>query len=388
MIGASLAALTLAIWLYLVFAHGGFWRCAEIEPAASTPTPGEIWPAVIAVIPARNEAETLPRCLASLSAQTYPGPFSIIVVDDQSDDGTGDLARFAARNSPRPITVLTAPVRPAGWTGKVWAQHAGVTHAENVNTEAKYLLLTDADISYEPNALTGLVRLASRHETVLTSLMAKLNCTSFAERMLVPAFVYFFQMLFPFSFVNRASHKIAAAAGGCMLADRKALGSAGGMASIASALIDDCALARVLKRQGPIWLGLAQSVHSIRPYPKLDDIRQMVARSAYAQLNYSPLLLVGTTIGLIVVFLAAPCLTIMLSWPTKLLAIAAWALMVWSYLPILRYYSRLWVWAPFLPVMTALYLEFTLTSAYQHLRGRGGMWKGRVQAAQTGPTQS
>lgn len=379
----ALSILTLAIWLYLFFAHGGFWKGREIEdePIAD-PGAGESWPPVVAVIPARNEAETLPRCLTSLLAQTYPGDFSIVVVDDQSEDGTAHIARRIAEGARRPVRVLTAPERPPGWTGKVWAQQAGVMHVGAHKADGGYLLLTDADITYEPASLTGLVRTARQHRTVLTSMMAKLNCTSPAEHGLVPAFVYFFQMLYPFAYANRPDHPIAAAAGGCMLLDRAALARAGGLESIRSALIDDCALARVMKRQGPIWLGLARTVQSIREYPALYDIRAMVSRSAYAQLRYSPLLLLGTTFGLIVVFLAAPLLALFASWPVKLLAILTWSLMAWSFQPILRYYARPRLWGLALPLITVLYLEFTLNSAYEHFRGRGGMWKGRAQAVQ------
>lgn len=378
----TLAALTLAIWIYLIVAHGGFWRGREREDfPIRTAAADETWPAVTVIIPARNEADVLPRCLASLIAQDYAGALSILVVDDQSDDGTGDIVRKAASGAPRPVDVLTAPERPAGWTGKVWAQNVGIEHAEKSAMPSTYYLLTDADITYEPNSLTALVRRAKAQGSVLTSLMAKLNCESFAEKMLVPAFVYFFQMLYPFAFANRAKHFIAAAAGGCMLADRAALKRAGGMEAIRSALIDDCSLARVMKRQGPIWIGLAETVRSIREYPAIEDIRKMVSRSAYAQLHYSLVLLAGTTVGLFLVFLAAPLLTLGAERPANLLASLSWVLMSWSFQPTLRYYGQSWVWGPLLPFITVLYLAFTLDSAYQHLLGRGGMWKGRSQAA-------
>lgn len=365
------------------FAHGGFWRGREREPTPiANPTAGETWPPLVAVIPARNEAATLPRCLESLLAQSYPGDFSIVVVDDQSDDGTGTIARALANGARRNVTVLGAPDRPPGWTGKVWAQQTGVAHIEETGTSAHYLLLTDADIAYQPQSLTGLVRMAEQKNAVLVSLMAKLNCTSPAERALVPAFIYFFQMLYPFAHANRPEHWVAAAAGGCMLVEHGALKRAGGLENIRSALIDDCTLARVMKRQGPIWLGLAQTVRSIREYPAVDDIRGMVSRSAYAQLRYSPLLLLGTTLGLILVFLTAPILMLFGSWPSKVLATCAYFLMFWSYQPTLRYYSRHWLWGLSLPFVTVLYLQFTLNSAYQHWQGRGGMWKGRAQAVQ------
>lgn len=378
-----IAGLALAIWLYLVLGHGGFWRCAEREDADDPPAPAS-WPDVVAVIPARNEADMIRQGLGSLLAQDYPGSFRVVLVDDDSDDGTATVARALAASHPgaegRLVVLDGRPLEP-GWTGKLWAMAQGVTHAETMHPAPRYLLLTDADIAYAPDALRRIVARALAGGTVLTSQMARLRCDSAAERALIPAFVFFFQMLYPFRWVNDPRRATAGAAGGSMLADAQALARAGGIAAIRDALIDDCALGAAMKRQGPVWLGLTDRVVSLRPYPKFADIRAMVARSAYAQLGYSPWLLVGTVAGLALSYLAAPVLTVVGSGATRALAAVAWGLMTLAFLPILRFYRRSPLWAPALPVIALTYLAFTLDSAYQHVRGRGGMWKGRAQAS-------
>ncbi len=244
----------------------------------------------------------------------------------------------------------------------------------------RYLLLTDADIAYSNGVVRRLVARAEARGLVLTSLMVKLRCESLAERALIPAFVFFFQMLYPFAWVNRKENAMAGAAGGCMLVRADALEAAGGMEAIRASLIDDCALGRAMKRQGPIWLGLTDSVHSLRPYPGFGDIRRMVARSAYDQLNYSPLLLAGTVIGMTLTYLMPPLLA---AWGTGLAQGAGaltWALMTAAFYPIVRFYKLPALWAAALPAIGGLYMLFTLDSALQHRRGRGGLWKGRVQA--------
>jgi len=395
------AALPVAIWLYLLLGHGGFWLAGrqrddtDARPAGPAPP----WPSVTAVVPARNEADMVPLSLASLLAQDYPGPFHVILVDDHSDDGTADAARAAAAAmhgaapasaDPVGLTVLPAAALPAGWTGKLWAVSQGVAHAGASATPPEYLLLTDADIGYRPGALTSLVLRARVQHSVMVSLMAKLRCDSAAERALVPAFIFFFQMLYPFAWVNRtrgAHASTAAAAGGCMLVRREALAAAGGIESIRGALIDDCALGARLKQQGPIWLGLTERVRSLRPYPRISDIRRMVARSAYAQLRYSPVLLAGTVIGMAVAYLAAPLLALAATGPARWLGALAWALMAVSFAPTLRFYGRSLAWAPALPAIALIYVLFTLDSAWQHARGRGGMWKGRAQAIPSSTTK-
>jgi hopene-associated glycosyltransferase HpnB len=376
-----IVTLALGIWIYLILFRGGFWLAREREDRnrPALPSDGD-WPSVVTVIPARNEALALPRTLASLSSQTYPGKFSVVVVDDDSSDGTGAIARKLAGSLSREVTVLRGKPLPPDWTGKVWAMHQGIADAEEMEPAPDYLLLTDADIEYPPDAVARLVARAMGSRTGLTSLMVRLNCESPAERALIPAFVYFFQMLYPFAWVNQKEAKTAAAAGGCMLVYWQALARAGGIANIRNALIDDCALARLLKAEGPIWLGLASDVMSHRFYPHFGDIRRMVARSAYAELHYSPTLLVTTAIGIVLTYIAAPILAIFAPFPANAIAALAWALMTLTFLPILRFYRVSPLWALALPLIAAAYVAFTFESAYQHWRGRGGAWKGRSQA--------
>jgi hopene-associated glycosyltransferase HpnB len=374
-----IACLVLAVWIYLLAFHGGFWLMRERDDH-DEPEPPRTWPIVTAVIPARDEAKLLPRSLGTLLAQDYPGRFSVVLVDDQSSDGTAAIARSVAAGAKVDVAVLSGQALPAPWAGKVWAMHQGIAHVDAAADPPDYLLLTDADIEYAADAVRHLVARAAGSGLVLTSLMAKLNCESLAEHALIPAFVFFFQMLYPFSWVNRRTAKTAAAAGGCMLVDRRALERAGDIGKIRNALIDDCALAALLKTQGPIWLGLSERLRSLRAYPRFDDIRRMVARSAYAQLRYSPVLLGVTIVAMILTYLAPPFLALFSNFPTNLVAFAAWALMALAYLPILQFYRISPLWAGALSAIAAAYAAFTLDSAYQHWRGRGGLWKGRSQA--------
>jgi hopene-associated glycosyltransferase HpnB len=372
--------MVLAIWLYLIAARGGFWRAADRDDeilAFAGP-----WPAVTAIIPARDEADCIGDTVTSLLRQSYPGAFSVIVVDDQSRDGTARAARDAAAalGAAGRLTVLSGRPLPAGWTGKLWAQQQGIELAGDAPAPPHYLLLTDADIVYAPDALTPLVARAEAGGLVLTSLMAKLRCKSFAERMFVPAFIFFFQMLYPFAWANDPRRATAAAAGGCMLARRDALDAIGGVAAIRGALIDDCALAKALKARGPISLQLTERVHSVRAYPAVGDIRRMVSRTAYAQLHYSPPLLAGTIVGLVLTYLTPVALAIFAGGVAQLIGLFVWALMALAFRPTLRFYRLSWFWAPALPAIAAMYMAFTVDSAYQHARGRGGMWKGRAQA--------
>lgn len=368
---ASVALLT---WVWLALCHGGFWRTDQRLP--SRRTPGR-WPSVGIVVPARDEAEVLPRTLPSLLAQDYPGPAQVILVDDGSSDGTGALAeKLAERHGGLPLTVTTpGPVSP-GWTGKLHA----VAHGVTVAGEVDWLLLTDADIAHDPDSLTALVEAAT--DADLVSQMAELRTETGWERLIVPAFVYFFAMLFPFRRVNRARARTAAAAGGCSLVRRTALERAGGLAAIRGAVIDDVALGTALKRGGGrIWLGLADRVRSTRPYPTLKSLWQMVSRSAYTQLRHSPLILAGTVVGLALVFLAPPVLTVAGAilhdgW-TAAAAAGAWVVMALTFVPMLRYYRQPAAAALLLPVTATLYLLMTVDSAIQHWRGRGAMWKGR-----------
>ncbi|HVU43554.1 MAG TPA: glycosyltransferase [Xanthobacteraceae bacterium] len=377
-----IASMVLAIWLYLLVARGGFWLAAERdgpETAAAMPGP---WPAIFAVIPARDEAASIGETVASLLAQNYSGELRVVVVDDNSRDATAETAREAAARLGKAdhLTVLSGRALPAGWTGKLWAQQQGVAFVDALPSPPAYVLLTDADIVYAPDAVSRLAVRARESGAVLSSLMVKLHCTSLAERAFIPAFIFFFQMLYPFAWSNDARRATAAAAGGCMLVRRDVLHDAGGMAAIRGALIDDCALAKLLKARGPIWIGLTERVRSIREYPAVADIRGMVARTAYAQLRYSPLLLAGTVLGLALTYLAPVAFALFAGGYAQLAGILTWLAMALAFWPTLRFYGLPVVWGLALPAIAAIYMAFTIDSAYQHARGRGGMWKGRAQA--------
>ena len=369
MIATMLAAVALAAWAWLLIAQGGFWRARERD---TTPLPDPPhWPEVVAVVPARDEAAVIGRTVASLAAQDYPGPFRIVLVDDGSSDGTAALAA-----GPDRLAILAGAPLPPGWTGKLWAVRQGIAAAG----APRYLWLTDADIAHAPDTLRTLVARAEAGGLTLVTLMARLRCRSLAERALVPAFVFFFQMLYPFARVNRPG-RTAAAAGGCMLVDREALARAGGIEAIRGALIDDCALGALMKRQGPIWLGLTTRAVSIRAYDDWRAVAAMIARSAYAQLGYSPFALAGTLAGLALVYAVPPALALAGHGPARLLAAAAWLAMALAFQPTLRFYRRSPLWGLALPAIAAFYAGCTLASALAYWRGRGGMWKGRAQAA-------
>jgi len=376
----GIAALALAIWLYLVFARGGFWLCSERHEGGPTTAPS--WPPIAVVIPARNEADGIAETIGSLLRQDYAGTLTVIMVDDDSNDGTAEIARqsAAALNAAERLQIIDGEPLPRGWTGKLWAVKQGVAAAQSASHPPDYILLSDADIVYAPEVLTALVARAVSNKLVLTSLMVKLRCQSLAERSLIPAFIFFFQMLYPFPWVNNPRGATAAAAGGCMLVRSDALKAAGGIDAIRNALIDDCSLAKLLKARGPIWLGLTERVFSSRPYPDFEDIRRMVSRSAYAQLRYSPLLLAGTVVGMALTYLAPLLLALFASGPAGWLGLLAWALMAVTFFPTLRLYGRSTLWGLALPVIALCYMLFTLDSALQFALGKGGLWKGRIQA--------
>jgi len=381
----ALSAASLLAWLYLTFLHGRFWRAeARLEPGASpAPADGGAWPAVVAVVPARNEEDAAPRSVRSLLAQDYPGPFEILLVDDQSEDATAARIRELAASDPR-LTLVRTPPRPAGWVGKMWAVHTGVAEAARRRPDAEFLLLTDADVEHTPGNLRRLVARARGERLDLVSLMVRLHCERGWERLLIPAFVYFFQKLYPFPRINDPRSRTAGAAGGCMLVRREALARAGGIEAIRGEIIDDCALGKALKTNGRVWVGLGPSEYSFRPYAGLADVWSMVARSAYTQLGHSPLLLAGTGLGLTLVYLVPPLLA--LGWPlhgdatAAALALAAWGLMAWTFQPTLRDYGRSRWLGLALPVAGALYLAMTFDSARRHRQGRGAEWKGRAGA--------
>lgn len=373
-IGLALAALSLAIWVYLLLGRGFFWRARVAPPAAPPPR----WPSVAAVVPARNEAALVGEAVASVLAQDYPGNFRVVLVDDHSSDGTADSARAAAARTggSARLAIVGARPLPPGWTGKLWALAEGV---RSLGGDAPELLLfTDADIAHHPGNLRELVARLEAERRDLASLMVLLRCRSVAERFLIPAFVFFFAMLYPFAWSNDPQQRTAAAAGGCVLVRRSAYERIGGFATIRGALIDDCALAGAVKRSGgAIWLGLTRETRSLRAYPRLADVWEMVARTAYTQLRHSPALLAGTVAGLGITYLVPPVL-VLCGGATASLAGTAWTIMTLAYAPMLRFYGRSVLWAPVLPVVALVYLAATVDSARRHWRGKGGEWKGRV----------
>lgn len=391
-----ITALSCAAWLYLAVAHGGFWRTdVRLAPHGSRTLPTDV-PSVAVVVPARDEADIIGVSLPTLLAQDYPGHARVILVDDGSSDGTGDLARTLgeAPDVRLPLTVTTPGPPPSGWTGKLWA----VRHGVELAGDADFLLLTDADIAHAPDSLTRLVAEASEEGLDLVSVMARLRVHTRWERVIVPAFVYFFGKLFPFRRVNRHGSRTAAAAGGCVLVRRTSLARAGGIDAIRDAVIDDVSLGTLVKRGGGrIRLILADPprrfatewwpvhVDSIRPYPAFGDLWRMVSRSAFAQLRHSWLLLAGTVFGLALVYLAAPVALVAglvaAAWPLALLGLATWALMTATYVPMVRYYGRPSYEALLLPFAATLYLGMAVDSAVQHARGRGAAWKGRTYPA-------
>src|SRR5947209_1495708 len=388
--GLSIACAAAALaWVYLVAAHGGFWRTSQRLPRVTAEPPA--WPDVVAVVPARNEAEMLPVTLPALLGQEYPGALAVLVVDDGSTDGTGAVAERIAAALPgnRALRVIPGVPPPAGerWAGKVWAMAQGLRAAGTPD----YVLFTDADIAWEgPDTLRRLVAAAEGDDRDLVSQMALLRSATGWERVVVPAFVYFFAQLYPFRRVNVPGARTAAAAGGCMLIRRTVLDRAGGVAAIRGALIDDVAMGRLIKGQrGRTWLGVTREVVSVRPYPGLASLWQMVARSAYTQLRYSPALLAGTLLGLLFLYALPPAGTI-----AGLVALeasrgspaavafgaglAGWALMSLSFLPLLRLYRLSPLRAPGLPLIALLYAAMTADSARRHYAGLGAQWRGRT----------
>jgi len=357
----------------MIVGRGMFWLARERDDGPQPADPA-VWPPVAIIVPARDEADVIARSIGSLLAQDYPGSFRVILVDDGSSDGTASVAAATATELERGsiLTIMTgAPLAP-GWTGKLWAMKQGVDAAsEDGAPSPKYLLLTDADIAHTPDNLRRLVARAEAGGLVLTSLMARLSCVTAPEKLMIPAFVYFFAMVYPFGQVNDPKSRIAGAAGGCMLARADALQAAGGIAAIRTAIIDDCALGAAMKQQGPIWLGLTDRAESQRPYVSLGEIGRMISRSAYAQLDYSPLILAGSLAGLVLTYLAPPLIAIFAPGLLKLAGLAAWTLMAVSFQPMLKFYHRSPLWGFALPLIGALYTVFTVKSAVDVWRGRG-----------------
>jgi hopene-associated glycosyltransferase HpnB len=384
----AIAFVSLAIWLFLLLFWGQFWRADRRLEQQEKKL--EFYPSVCAVIPARNEADLLPTALRSLLTQDYPGIFSVVLVDDRSTDGTAKVAREIAEQltQTEKLTVISGEPLPTGWTGKLWAMEQGIRYASQKTPD--YFLLTDADIEHDNQNLCSLVTKAERDNLDLVSLMVLLRCQSFWEKLLIPAFVFFFQKLYPFPWVNNPHKKTAAAAGGCILLRRQALERIGGIEVVRQALIDDCALAQAIKQSSThkdnqltsIWLGLTESTRSLRPYDSLTTIWDMVARTAYSQLNYSPWLLLGTVLAMSLVYLAAPFSLLIglltANWLLTSIALLTWLLMSLAYLPTVRLYQISPLWAVGLPAIAFLYTLMTIDSALRSWQGRGGAWKGRV----------
>jgi hopene-associated glycosyltransferase HpnB len=359
--------LSLVIWLYLVLLHGRFWSSGPQLRAATKTDPADL-PDIDIIVPARDEAETIGPVIASLAAQDYPGNFRVILVDDNSTDGTA----AAAGSSPR-LRILRGQPKPGGWSGKLWAVAQGVAASS-----AEVLLLTDADIVHDPGHLSALVTRLREPRVELVSEMVRLNCTSFAELALVPAFVYFFQMLYPFASVNNPRSRVAAGAGGTMLVRRAALEKIGGIEAIKDALIDDVTLARAIKRVGPIYLGHSGLATSIRPYPHFSDIWNMVARTAFTQLRYSLTLLLLTLLGLTLVWLVPAGALLFGSGWIRACGAATCLLAAASFLPTLMRYNRSPLWALALPLIGLFYMAATVGSALRHWFGTGSQWKNRA----------
>ena len=370
MITTVAAGLSLGIWLYLAFGRGGFWRVSKsLAKARQGP---ELSKRVAAVIPARNEAALIGRAIDSLLHQDYAGHLNVIVVDDASTDGTADAAGRATVVRGRPL--------PAGWTGKVWALSQGIEVA--LTSQPDYLLLTDADIHHGPRNVAELVSVAEQHRLDLVSYMVKLECSSFAEHALIPAFVFFFLMLHPPAWIASHTRRTAGAAGGCVLIRPSVLERIGGIAAIRDAIIDDCTLARAVKRAGgSISLALTEDSKSVRRYGTFSDIGHMISRTAFTQLDHSPVLVAGTLLGLLLVYVVPPVAVAFGKRPARLFGAIAWAVMSICFRPMTKFYGQNAAWSLALPAIAVFYAGATVHSALTYWRGTGGLWKDRIQDA-------
>jgi hopene-associated glycosyltransferase HpnB len=386
LLAQTLAFTSLLIWVVLTFFRGAFWQLLAFDGDISKQDSPEGWPPVVAIVPARNERETIARAVDSLVQQDYAGELRVVVVDDHSDDGTGVLAREAAERAGEfeRVLILQGAALASGWTGKLLAMQHGVE--SSVARDAKYFWFTDADIEHAPDTLRRIVQRAERDNLDLVSLMALSQVNSLPERLLIPPFLYFFLKLYPPSWIASNKRKTAGAAGGCVLLKRVALERIGGLAAIRGEVIDDCTLARAVKGiGGRIWLGLTRKSVSLRTYTSFKEIRDLIARTAFTQLGYSSLLLAGTLLGMLVTYLLPVIFTFSAHPLVWRLGLAAWALMAITYLPTVRFYKLSPLWAAALPLAAAFYTYATWVSAVRYWLGRGGQWKGRAQASIKSP---
>ena len=376
-----LSIISLLIWVVLTFLRGAFWQLLAFDDDISRQESLPRWPRVAVIVPARNEAETIARAVESLAKQEYAGELRVVVVDDHSDDGTGALAREAAERAGagERVLILQGAALESGWTGKLLAMRQGVE--SDVAHGADFFWFTDADIEHAPDTLQRIVQRAERDNLDLVSLMALAQANSFPERLLIPPFLYFFLKLYPPSRISSRKRKTAGAAGGCILLRRKALKRIGELAAIRGEVIDDCAMARAVKRTGgAIWLGLTRKSVSLRTYRSFTEIQDLIARTAFTQLGYSGLALAGTLLGMFVTYLLPVIFTFSALAVVWRLGLAAWALMAITYLPTVRFYRMSPLWAATLPLAAAFYTYATWVSAVRYWLGRGGQWKGRAQA--------
>jgi hopene-associated glycosyltransferase HpnB len=376
-----LGIVTLAIWLHLFFGRGWFWRVKNFDANEDRAKPQVVFPKIVAVVPARNEAKTIGEVVTSLVRQDYWGAFFIVIVDDHSDDETAAIANRVSmeHGAEEKVRVVTASALPAGWTGKLWALNEGVVTAD---AEAPaFYWFTDADITHAPDALRRLVARAEQNNLGLASFMVLLQAKTLPERALIPAFLYFFLMLYPPRWIVDEDLSTAGAAGGCVLLRREALDRIGGLASIRGEVIDDCALARAVKESGGrVWMGLTRESASLRAYGTFGEIRDLIARTAFTQLRYSTLFLAGTLAGMFLTYLAPVMLLFVHDSTARLLGLLAWVLMTLSFLPTVRFYRLSAAWAPLLPLTALFYSYATWLSAVRYWMGKGGLWKGRAQA--------
>jgi hopene-associated glycosyltransferase HpnB len=373
------ATLTAVTWSYLVLARGFFWRIKSAKPDANNKA--GFSGGTVAVVPARNESELIGPVVTSLLNQGVAMP--VILVDDESTDGTADVARRAAEKAGRAdaLIVIQSKPLPAGWTGKLWSMHQGIEYARAL--KPTWLMLADADVLHGAETVANLGLIAAQGDYDLVSFMVKLHCESLAEKLLIPAFVYFFFMLYPPAWIRDPRRSTAGAAGGCMLVRAEILERAGGLEAIRGAVIDDCSLARLLKQHsGRLWLGLTDQSQSLRRYDAFSDIEHMVSRTAFNQLNHSSLLLLGTIAGMVITYLAPPLLLLTGSRLAIFMGAAAWAAMTITYSAMVRYYRLKPAWALILPLAALFYLAATMHSAIKYWNGSGGEWKGRVQDVQ------